>query len=148
MEINLTVPAAYILFFVLLLVAGLLGCFMRSCCFWLEKDAKDKTTSSKYSECSSNVTIVVDPAKPVYSHQSLHGPKIPPSVGLSLPGPVPVHSRDSKSSKCSFPKYATSDPALAAMPIPMIVPALQRRSKIRRSGIYDDLHVKKFSNTI
>ena len=146
MEMNLTLPAAYILFFVLLLVAGLLGCFMWSFCLWLVKDEKDKTKSSKYSENSSNITIVVDPTKPVYSHQSLHGPKIPPSVGLSLP--VPVHSIYSKSSRCISPRYATSDQALEAMSIPVIVPALQRRSKIRRSGIYDDLHLKKLSNTI
>ena len=101
MEMNLTVPAAYILFFVLLLAAGLLGYFIRSCCFWLEKDELKKATSA---ESSTNLSIVVDPSKPDHGHQSLHIPNKPVKgvhVRQSLPGPTPNHSYHSRSLRCT-----------------------------------------------
>ena len=142
MEMNLTVPAAYILFFFLLFIAGLLGCFMRSCCVWLEKDEKKITETSLNPKSSSNIMIVVDPHKPVQSQQN--GSIKIPGVGLSLCEPVPVHLGVSRNSAPISSKYTTSDQGLESM----IVPALQRRSKIRRTGIYDELHMNKLSHTI
>ena len=140
MDMNLTVPAAYLIFFVVLFVAGLLGCFMRSCCFWLEKDEKEKVASSSTSEIASNITIVVDPSKPDHCLLPQYRSGKHVLEGCSLPGPAPVHSSDSRISK--------SEPGLVDISIPKVTSALQRRSKIRRTGVYDKLHRNKFSNTI
>ena len=97
MDMNLTVPTAYYLFFILLLVAGLLGYFIRSCCLWLEMDEKDKAKSSKSSGFSSNVTIVIGSSKLDHDHQPLHNrPGRPAHVD-----PAPVHTSDSRSRKCT-----------------------------------------------
>ena len=101
LDMNLTVPATYILFFVILLVAGLLGYFIKSCCFWLEKDEKDKATQSKCSECSSNVIIVINSSKPDHGHQPLHSSGRPAHAGRSLPGLATVHTSDSRIRKCT-----------------------------------------------
>ena len=148
MDMNLTaVPAAYILFFVLILAAGLLGCSIRYRCFCLDKG--DKVASSKTSGYSSSVTIVVEPVKPDRIYQSLNKPVRPVHVGRSQPDPAPVHRSDTKRNEYTsilFP--CSSEPALVDMSIPRVASSLQRRSKIRRNGVYDALHTNKLSKTI
>ena len=178
MEMNVAVPITYVLFFILLLVAGIVGCLVRSCCVCLDKDEKRKAAVAQQDP----EAIVTDPAKGAIS-KSIHrvpdlqdiSAKVHPSgQGTSMPIVTitkPVVDMDRmvshqqslclpSSALCDMVTSCTSrDPLRVAthgrpvsFPTPnaiVIVPALQRKPKIRRTGDYDDLYtVSSWSNSI
>ena len=173
MELNLSVPLSYLLIFILVLLAGILGCLIRSCCIWLEKDENKRGkmssakaqpggssgTSSSSSSSEPLWSIVVDPAcshvyacppHPVQGQLTVRQPK--------SHQPVAVHNSEQRY-KCSTESNRNITSALdshwRSISLPTsdttgaAVPSLQRRPKIRRTGGYDDLHTMvSRSNTI
>ena len=81
MEMNVAVPMTYVLFFILLLVAGIVGCLVRSCCVCLGKDEKRKAAGAQQDP----EAIVADPAKGAIS-KSIH--RVPDLQNIA----APVHS--------------------------------------------------------
>ena len=178
MEMNVAVPVTYVLFFILLLLSGIVGCLVRSCCVCLDKDEKRKAAGAQ----KDPEAIVTDPAKGAISktlhrvpdlediaapvHSSGQGTSKPivtvtkPVVdmdrmgthqqGLCLPGSNLDHIVTSCTSwdPLSIDTHGrpVSFPTTNAI---VIVPALQRRPKIRCTGDYDDLYtVSSWSNSI
>ena len=177
MELNLSVPLSYLLIFILVLLAGILGCLIRSCCIWLEKDEnkRGKMSSAKAqpggssgtSSSSSSVpmSIVVDPASnhvyacPPHPVQGQLTVRQPLCTVPKLHEPVAIHNSEQRY-KCSTESNrnitcATVDSHWRSVSLPTsdstgaAVPSLQRRPKIRRTGGYDDLHTMvSWSNTL
>ena len=172
----MSVPGlGYLLIFILVLLAGISGCLIRSCCIWLEKDENSRKMSSAKAQpggspgtsSSSSVpmSIVVDPASnhvyacPPHPVQGQLTVRQPLCTVPKLHEPVAVHNSE-QTYKCSTDSNrnitcATVDSHWRSVSLPTsdstgaAVPSLQRRPKIRRTGGYDDLHTMlSWSNTL
>ena len=109
------------------------------------------------SGTSPSVNIVVYPGKPDYGPHPVQSTVRSVCGAPQLHEPVPVHNSDQRysfstenrnvlfavDSNWRSVSLSTSDP------IEVEVPSLLRRPKIRRTGVYDDLHTMvSWSNTI
>ena len=94
MDMHITIPITYFILFMLLLVAGIVGCLIRSCCVCLDKEEKRKAAQARAQPDPD--AIVVDPTKGAIS-KSIH--RVPQLQG---PSGAPVHSSGLGNSKSIF----------------------------------------------
>ena len=94
MDMHTTIPITYFILFMLLLIAGIVGCLVRSCCVCLDKDEKRKVAQAN-AQPDPDV-IVVDPTMGAIS-KSIH--RVPKLQG---PSGAPVHSSGLGNSKSIF----------------------------------------------